>query len=86
MIERTQRRLRQARFFYQHLVNARHGDPEAFRFYFSAFIQSARSVTWALKKEERERSGRNGSPRGERTEVKGNGSYSRSQRTYGTLK
>jgi len=55
MIERTQRRLRQARFFYQHLVNARHGDPEAFRFYFSAFIQSARSVTWTLKKEEREK-------------------------------
>ena len=55
MIERTQRRLRQARFFYQHLVNARHGDPEAFRFYFSAFIQSARSVTWALKKEESEK-------------------------------
>jgi len=55
MIERTQRRLRQARFLYQHLVNARHGDPEAFRFYFSAFIQSARSVTWTLKKEEREK-------------------------------
>jgi hypothetical protein len=58
MIEKTQRRLRQARFFYEHLLNARRqtsGDPEAFRFYFSAFIQSARSVTWALKKEEREK-------------------------------
>jgi hypothetical protein len=55
MIERTQRRLRQARFFYQHLLNPRHstkGDPEAFGFYFSAFIQAARSVTWTLKHEE----------------------------------
>jgi hypothetical protein len=48
MIERTQRRLRQTQFFYEHLFKARHqteGDPEAFRFYFSAFIQAARSVT-----------------------------------------
>jgi hypothetical protein len=55
MIERTQRRLRQVRFFYQHLVNARQqtrGDPEAFRFYFSAFIQAARSVTWTLSNEQ----------------------------------
>ena len=55
MIERTQRRLRQARFFYEHLLKARHqpeGDPEAFRFYFSAFIQAARSVTWTLSNEE----------------------------------
>jgi hypothetical protein len=53
MIERTQRRLRQARFFYQHLVNQQaKGDPETFRFYFSAFIQSARTVTWTLKNEE----------------------------------
>ena len=55
MIERTQRRLRQARFFYQHLLNPRHstkGDPETFRYYFSAFILSARTVTWTLKKEE----------------------------------
>ena len=46
MIEKTQRRLRQARFFYEHLLKARHqteGDPEAFRLYFSAFIQAARS-------------------------------------------
>src|SRR5262249_2912679 len=59
MIQRTQRRLRQARFFYQHLVNARQQtreDPEAVRFYFSsAFIQAARSVTWTLKKEETEK-------------------------------
>jgi len=58
MIERTQRRLRQAQFFYQHLLNPRtstKGDPEAFGFYFSAFIQSARSVTWTLKNEETEK-------------------------------
>jgi hypothetical protein len=55
MIERTHRRLRQARFFYERLVNPRHstkGDPETFRYYFSAFILSARTVTWTLKKEE----------------------------------
>jgi hypothetical protein len=57
MIERTQRRLRQARFFYQHLLNEhqqttfRH-DPEAFEFYFSAFIQAARSITWTLGNEQ----------------------------------
>jgi len=53
MIEKTQRRLRQAQFFYQHLVKQQaKGDPETFRFYFSAFIQSARSVTWTLGKDE----------------------------------
>jgi hypothetical protein len=55
MIERTHRRLRQARFFYQHLVDARHqpkGDPEAFRFYFFAFIETARTIPWALGNEE----------------------------------
>src|SRR5262245_43651268 len=53
MIEKTMRRLKQARFFYQHLVSQQaKGDPETFRFYFSAFILSARTVTWTLKKEE----------------------------------
>jgi hypothetical protein len=53
MIERTQRRLRQAGFFYKHLVNQQaKGNPEVFRFYFSAFILSPRTVTWTLKKEE----------------------------------
>src|SRR5262249_13911007 len=53
MIERTRRRLRQAQFFYQHLVKQQaKGDPETVRFYFSAFILSARSVTWTLVKEE----------------------------------
>ena len=51
MIEKAQRKLREARFFYNLLNNARRDlpemtprlstdDPEAFRFYFSAFIQS----------------------------------------------
>jgi len=53
MIGRTQRRLKQSRFFYQHLVNQQaKGDPEAFRFYFSAFILSARTVTWTLGNEQ----------------------------------
>src|SRR2546423_13310253 len=59
MIERTRRRLDEARFFYGHLIEeyqrkiSRH-DPRAFRYYFSAFIQAARSVTWALGNEEPE--------------------------------
>ena len=56
MIERTKRRLRQAQFFYQHLVNQQaKGDQETFRFYFSAFILSARTVTWTLKNEEKKK-------------------------------
>ena len=66
MIEKAQRKLREARFFYNLLNSARRDlpemtprlstdDPEAFRFYFSAFIQSARSVTWAIGKEEPDR-------------------------------
>jgi hypothetical protein len=51
--ERTQRRLRQARFFYQHLVKQTEG--EEFRFYFFAFIVTARSVIWTLSKEEKEK-------------------------------
>jgi len=67
MIEKAQRKLRQARFFLNHLLNARPTtinarqptvtpyDPEAFRFYFSAFIQSARTITWTIKEEEKEK-------------------------------
>jgi hypothetical protein len=58
MIERTRTKLDEARFFYGHLVKQqkpfRH-DPRAFRFYFSAFIQAARSVTWSLGNEEPEK-------------------------------
>jgi hypothetical protein len=60
MIEATRKKLGEARFFYQHLVNDRQQktfrhDPDAFRYYFSAFIQAARSVTWTLGKEEKEK-------------------------------
>jgi hypothetical protein len=58
MIEAAQRKLREAKFFYRHLADARYrhdADPETFRFYFSAFIGAARSVTWAMKSEESER-------------------------------
>jgi hypothetical protein len=58
MIERTRRKVDEAKFFYEHLVR-RQGrlvnDPRAFQFYFSAFIQAARSVTWALDNEETEK-------------------------------
>jgi hypothetical protein len=57
-IEKAQRRLRQARFFYEHLLNPRtsiKGNPEAFRFYFSAFIQTARTITWTIKTEEKKK-------------------------------
>jgi hypothetical protein len=49
MIEGAQRKLREAQFFYNQLVGAS-GEP--FRFYFSAFIQAARAVTWIMKSEE----------------------------------
>jgi hypothetical protein len=62
MIERSRRKLGEARFFYQLLVNERPQalqafghDLEAFRYYFSAFIQAARSVTWTLGNEEPEK-------------------------------
>jgi hypothetical protein len=59
MLEATRRKLGEARFFYQHLINenpmARRHDPAAFRYYFSAFIQAARNVTWVLHNEEKER-------------------------------
>jgi hypothetical protein len=59
MIEATRRKLDEARFFYGHLVEERPDtmkafghDQRAFRYYFSAFIQAARSVTWTLGNEE----------------------------------
>src|SRR5262245_15222729 len=58
-MERTHRKLNEARFFYRHLVEERKRDvinePEAFGYYFSAFIQAARSVPWALGNEESEK-------------------------------
>jgi hypothetical protein len=58
MIDKAQRKLREAQFFYRHLLKVQGGtggDAEAFRFYFSAFIQAARSVTWAIGKEEKKK-------------------------------
>ena len=59
MIEATRRKFDEARFFCQRLVNERPDamkafghDQRAFRYYFSAFIQAARSVTWTLGNEE----------------------------------
>jgi hypothetical protein len=58
VIEATRRKLREARFFHQHLMNLRHGksatyEPEAFGYYFSAFMSAARSVLWVLHHEEK---------------------------------
>jgi hypothetical protein len=57
MIEATQRKLREAHFFYRQLVTERdrtfRNEPEAFRYYFSAFLSAARSVPWVMKKEEK---------------------------------
>jgi len=58
MIEATQHKLREARFFFQRLDDERrqHSDgPEAFQFYLSAFINCARSIPWALQAEERKK-------------------------------
>jgi hypothetical protein len=59
MIVASRRKLDEARFFYGHLVRERQRssrfDPREFRFYFSAFIQAARSVTWTLGNEEPEK-------------------------------
>jgi hypothetical protein len=59
MTERTHRKLDEARFFYRHLVEERKRDvinePEAFGYYFSAFIQAARNVLWTLHNDEPEK-------------------------------
>jgi hypothetical protein len=52
MIEATQRKLGEAQFFYQHLVNAHQQHrSEQFRYYFSAFLSAAISVPDALSYE-----------------------------------
>ena len=61
MLEKTQKgegsHWREARFFYQHLIDERvrpsMNKPGAFGFYFSAFIGAARSVTWVMENEEK---------------------------------
>ncbi len=59
MLEATQKKLREAKFFYGLLCQAsqevvRH-EPEAFDFYLSAFLSAARSVTFALQYEEKDK-------------------------------
>lgn len=59
MIEAAQQRLRQAQFFHRRLLEVGrskwNNEPEAFRHFFSAFIQSARTVPWVVRKEEKEK-------------------------------
>ena len=59
MIDKTQRKLREAEFFYRrlHEVFERKwmNEPEAFRHFFSAFIQAARSVQWVLQSEQKQK-------------------------------
>ena len=57
MIEATQKKLREARFFLSHLETenrrAVRNEPEAFDYFMSAFVSAARSVTFALQAEEK---------------------------------
>lgn len=57
MIEATQRKLREARFFYRQLVaegdKTITSEPEAFFYFLSAFLSAGRSVTWVLQTEEK---------------------------------
>lgn len=59
MIEATERKLREAQFFLRHLVaenrRAVRNEPEAFGFYLSALLSAARSVTFALQYEEKDK-------------------------------
>ena len=59
MIEATQRKLREANFFLQRLIDESQrsvrNEPEAFLFYLSAFLSAARSATLVLQKEEKQR-------------------------------
>jgi hypothetical protein len=61
MIEATQSKLQEAQFFYRRLVDSLNpvgrdrGEPDAFQHYLSAFISAARSVSWVLQSEEKEK-------------------------------
>jgi hypothetical protein len=59
MIDATERKLREAQFFLERLVTEStkpvRNDPEAFGFYLSALLSAARSVTFALQYEEKEK-------------------------------
>jgi len=60
MLAATQKKLREARFFLSHLEREEHiplgtSTAEAADFFFSAFVSAARSVTFVLQKEEKEK-------------------------------
>jgi hypothetical protein len=59
MIPNTQRKLREAKFFYGHLARESQqrvfSQPEAFAYYLSAFVSAARSVGYVLQKEEKKK-------------------------------
>ena len=59
MIEATKKKLREAIFFFDALSEesgqAVRNDPEIFSYYLSAFLSAARSVTFALQWEEKEK-------------------------------
>jgi hypothetical protein len=59
MIEATQKKLRETQFFLRLLFHADQEvvrtEPEAFEFYLNAFLSAARSVTFALQYEERDK-------------------------------
>ena len=58
-IDLTKKKLREAKFFLQLLEQASQAfvlnDPESFEFYLSAFLSAARSVTFVLQHEEKEK-------------------------------
>ena len=65
MLEATQTKLEEAKFFYGHLVNEQNrpptnlalsqAQPKVFLFYLSAFISAARSIPWVMQNEQREK-------------------------------
>jgi hypothetical protein len=59
MLEKTQKKLSEAQFFYRQLVKeARRpsmNEPGAFGYYFSGFLSAARSVPWRMQNEEAEK-------------------------------
>lgn len=59
MVEATQKKLREAKFFYRLLheasLEAVRYEPETFEYYLNAFLSAARSVTFALQCEEKDK-------------------------------
>lgn len=59
MIDVTQKKLREARFFAEMLGKMNRqpvrNEPEQFEYYLSAFLSAARAVTWVLQHEEKDK-------------------------------